>query len=128
MPLAFFVLDGAFVVLLSFALVVGRDVVDDHDVSQGDVIVPPRAGPVASVVSVLVLVLLVLAGLLDSQEVPENILPTMFWLVAWVGIPLSVGILGDWIGPANPFAAITRAAGSPAAQPLVEQASSSGPS
>ena len=72
---------------------------------------PPRAGFVASAASVLVLALLVLAGLLGSQEVPENILPTAFWVMGWVAVPLSVGVLGDWTGPANPFAAISRAAG-----------------
>src|SRR4051812_30645217 len=113
-PLALFVLGGAVVVLLSFALVYRREVADDPDAGREDVIVPPRAGRAVSVVSVLVLALLVLAGLLGGQEVPENILPTMFWLVAWVAVPLSVGVLGDWTGPANPFAAITRAAGIPA--------------
>jgi hypothetical protein len=107
------------VVLLSFALVYRREVADDPDAGREDVIVPPRAGRAVSVVSVLVLALLVLAGLLGGQEVPENILPTMFWLVAWVAVPLSVGVLGDWTGPANPFAAITRAVGTPAVRRLV---------
>jgi hypothetical protein len=118
-PLAFFVLGGAVVVVLSFALVVRREVAGDPDAVCEDVIVPPRAGRVASVGSVLVLALLVVAGLLGAQEVPENILPTMFWLVAWVAVPLSVGVLGDWTGPVNPFAAITRAAGTPAVRRLV---------
>jgi hypothetical protein len=118
-PLALFVLGGAVVVLLSFALVVRREVADDEDARPEDVIVPPRAGPVASAASVLVLALLVLAGLLGSQEVPENIVPTTFWLVAWVAVPLSVGVLGDWTGPANPFAAIARAVGTPAVRRLV---------
>ncbi len=118
-PLALFVLGGAAVVLLSFAFVYRRDVADDPGAVAEDVIVPPRAGRAASVVSVLVLALFVLAGLLGSQEIPENILPTMFWLVVWVVVPLSAGVLGDWTGPANPFAAITRAAGTPAVRRLV---------
>jgi hypothetical protein len=68
---------------------------------------------------VLVLALLVLAGLLGSQEVPENILPTAFWLVAWVALPLAVGVVGDFTGPVNPFAAIARAAGSARLRRLV---------
>jgi hypothetical protein len=119
-PLALFVLGGAVVVLLSFAVVYRREVADDDSKSLlEDVIVPPRAGAVASAASVLALALLVLAGLFGSQEVPENILPTMFWVVGWVAVPLSVGVLGDWTGPANPFAAISRAAGTPAARRLV---------
>src|SRR4051812_4375546 len=118
-PLALFVLGGAVVVLLSFAVVYRREVAHDSKAVLEDVIVPPRAGFGASVASVLVLALLVLAGLLGSQEVPENILPTVFWVVGWVAVPLSVGVLGDWTGPVNPFAAITRAAGAPAVRRLV---------
>jgi hypothetical protein len=118
-PLALFVLGGAVVVLLSFVLVYRREVAGDPDAVVEDVIVPPRAGRAASAGSVLVLALLVLAGLLGSQEVPENILPTMFWVVGWVAVPLSVGVLGDWTGPVNPFAAIARAAGTPAVRRVV---------
>jgi hypothetical protein len=112
-PLALFVLGGAVVVLLSFAFVWRRSVPGDEGPALDDVIVPPRPGRTASAASVLALALLVLAGLAGSQEVPENILPTVFWLVVWVVVPLSVGVLGDWTGPVNPFAAIARAAGSP---------------
>jgi hypothetical protein len=118
-PLALFVLGGAVVVLLSFAVVYRREVADDRGAVAEDVIVAPRAGRAASGVSVLVLGLLVLAGPWGSQEIPENIVPTMFWVIAWVAVPLSVGVLGDWTGPANPFAAISRAAGAPAVRRLV---------
>ena len=101
-PLALFVLGGAVVVLLSFALVYRRAVADGPQEAGEDVVVPPRAGRIASGRPSLVLALLVLAGLLGSQEVPENILPTAFWLVAWVAVPLSVGVLGDWTGPGEP--------------------------
>src|SRR4051812_6698247 len=118
-PLALFVLGGAVVVLLSFVVVYRREVANDPKTVLEDVIVPPRAGFGASTASVLVLALLVLAGLLGSQEVPENILPTTLWVMGWVAVPLSVGVLGDWTGPANPFAAISRAAGTPAVRRLV---------
>ena len=118
-PLALFVVGGAVVVLLSFVLVYRREVADVPETAQQDVIVPPRAGRAASAASVVVLTLLVLAGLLGTQDVPENILPTMFWLVLWVAVPLSVGVIGDWTGPANPFAAISRAAGTPGVRRLV---------
>ncbi len=122
-PLALFVLGGAAAVLASFALVYRREAgaegADVDGVASPDVVVPPRAGRVAATASVLVLMLLVLAGLLGSQEIPENILPTAFWLVAWVATPLAVGLLGDFTGPANPFAAIARAADRPAARRLL---------
>jgi hypothetical protein len=118
-PVVLFVLGGAFVVLLSFVVVYRRAVADDPEAAPEDVVVPPRAGRMASAASVLVLALLVLAGVLGSQEVSENILPTTFWLLAWVAVPLSCGVLGDWTGPVNPFAAIARAAGAPGVRRLV---------
>jgi hypothetical protein len=123
-PLALFVLGGAFVVLLSFVLVYRRAVGEPagHGADGGhgtDVVVPPRAGTAASTGSVVVLALGVLAGLLGSQEVAENILPVTFWLVVWVVLPLAVGILGDFTGPVNPFAALARAAGSARVRRLV---------
>jgi len=122
-PLALFVLGGAAAVLASFALVYRREAAAEGSDAVGDaspdVVVPPRAGPAAAIASVVVLGLLVLAGLLGSQEVPENILPTAFWLVAWVATPLAVGVLGDFTGPANPFAAIARGADRPGARRLL---------
>lgn len=117
-PLALFVLGGAFVVLLSFALVYRREV-GGGAASSADVVVPPRAGTPASAVSVAVLAFGVLAGLVGSQEVSQNILPVTFWLVVWVALPLAVGLVGDFTGPVNPFAAIARAAGSTRVRRLV---------
>ncbi|WP_088289909.1 hypothetical protein [Kineosporia sp. A_224] len=110
-PLSLFVLGGALVVLLSFALVYRREVAPD-DTVRADVVVPPSGGRVLPALSVVVLALLVLGGLLGSQEVSENLLPVFFWLVVWVALPLAVGAVGDFTGPVNPFAAIARAAGS----------------
>jgi hypothetical protein len=111
-PLALFVLGGAVVVLLSFALVYRREVAGARSGPVGEDVVPPSGGVGAGAASVAVLALLVLAGLLGAQEVPENILPTAFWLLAWVALPLVVGLVGDFTGPVNPFAVIARAAGS----------------
>jgi predicted secreted protein len=107
-PLALFVLGGALVVLMSFALVRRRAVAEGPARPEPDVVVPPRAGRAASAASVAVLALLVLAGLLGSQEVPENILPTVFWLVVWIVLPLSCGTLGDWTRAVNPYANLVR--------------------
>ena len=40
--------------------------------------------------ALVVLILLALAGLLGSNEVAENIVPTTFWLLVWIAVPLSV--------------------------------------
>jgi hypothetical protein len=118
-PLFLFVMGGAFVVLLSFALVVRRRVEGaGSGVTQEDPAVP-RGNSIGSPVSVLVLLLLVLAGLFGTQTVDENIVPTVFWVYLWVVFPLVVGLLGDWTQAVNPFAAIARASGTARARKLV---------
>lgn len=118
-PLFLFVLGGAFVVLLSFALVVRRSVDGaGSGVPQEDPAVP-RGHLIGTPVSVLILVGLVVAGLIGNQAVDENIVPTVFWVYLWVVFPLLVGLLGDWTQFVNPFAAIARAAGSTGARKVV---------
>jgi len=111
-PLSLFVFGGAAVVMLSFLLIYRREVTAPAGGPPADEIVPPRAGPVPTTISLLLLAFLIVAGLFGSQEVPENIVPTTFWVYLWVAIPLAVGVLGDFTGPINPFAAIARGAGS----------------
>lgn len=117
-PLSLFVLGGALVVLVSFALVYRREVARD-DAERADVVTPPRGPAWLGGLSVLVLLGLVLGGLLGSQEVSENLTPVFVWLVLWVALPLVVGAVGDFTGPVNPFAVIARAAGSPRVRRLV---------
>jgi hypothetical protein len=111
-PLTLFVLGGALVVLVSFALVYRREVARTG-ADPEDVVVPPRAGTAATAGSLTVLLLLVLCGLLGTQEVSANLLPVTFWLVVWVVLPLLAGLVGDFTGPLNPFAAVARLAGGP---------------
>jgi hypothetical protein len=109
-PLALFVLGGAAVVVASFLLVLSRRVPSatsrpaDMDGDNG------RSGlrPVSAVLSVAVLVFLLWCGWTGSQEVGDNLLPTFFWLVVWIAVPLSCGLLGDWTGPVNPFRVVSR--------------------
>lgn len=111
-PLLLFVLGGAAVVVASFLLVF-RQVVDrGRPAALADVthVQPLQRGWAA--VSVAVLALLVVAGVIGSQEVPENILPTVFWVVVWVAVPLSCGLLGDWTQAVNPFANLAKFADS----------------
>ena len=62
--------------------------------------------------AVLVLVALIAGGVGGSQEVPENIVPTAFWLLIWIAVPLSCGLIGDWTRAVNPFRALARLADS----------------
>jgi hypothetical protein len=110
-PLSLFVFGGAVVVCLSFLLIYRREVVAPAGGPPAEEIAPPRAGPVAATISLLVLALLIAAGVFGSQGIPENIVPTAFWVYLWVALPLAVGVIGDFTGPVNPFAAIARGAG-----------------
>jgi hypothetical protein len=97
-PLVLFVVGGALVVVLSFLLVVPRVVParDADDLALPDLPAredfPPVWGPL-SIVGLLALTYCALAG---SDEVAENIVPTFFWLLVWIAVPLSCGLVGDW--------------------------------
>jgi hypothetical protein len=108
-PLWLFVAGGGIVVLVSFLFVAQRD----EETSRPLVVVEderlgPPGGPLKSSVSLLLLGALILCGLFGSQSVPENILPTVFWLVIWIAVPISCGLLGDWTTGWNPFAVVAR--------------------
>ncbi|MDQ1651253.1 MAG: hypothetical protein QOI35_453 [Cryptosporangiaceae bacterium] len=115
-PLALFVAGGAAVVLVSFLFVLGRPA---REPAAAD---PPPNVPDAhgwAAVGLAVTAALAVAGFTGSQEVPANILPTAFWLIAWIAVPLSCGIAGDWTRPVNPFAALARIAGTARIRRLV---------
>jgi hypothetical protein len=107
-PLGLFVIAGAAVVLLSFFLVLGRKVNQTPLLPAADRPPLTKLGPVSAALSILALAGLILAGFLGSQEVPENILPTLFWVIIWVGVALSVGLIGDWTQPLNAFANLAK--------------------
>lgn len=114
-PLILFVVGGAVVVLASFLLVMSRLVAADHVRTdpREDAPAAPRLGA-AGGLSVLWLVLLVAFGWAGSQDVGDNLLPTFFWLVVWIALPLSCGLFGDWTAAVNPFAVLARACDRPA--------------
>jgi hypothetical protein len=103
-PLYLFVLGGAAVVFVSFLVVLPTQVA----LTGGGTTLADRSGrnrPRISGGAVVLVGLagLILAGLIGSQEVPENIVPTAFWLIVWIAVPISCGLLGDWTRPVNPF-------------------------
>lgn len=107
-PLYLFVLGGAAIVFASFLFVLptavtGRgQVVGDYGGRR--LVVPATARWLVAAL----LVLMIVAGFVGSQEVPENILPTVFWLLVWIAVPVSCGVFGDWTRYANPFIEIAR--------------------
>jgi len=113
-PLTYFVVGGALVVFLSFLIVLPRRVAATAGVPTGVERASPRPASVAAAVvgalSLLLLGALIAAGIGGSDEVPENIVPTAIWIVAWIAVPISCGLLGDWTRPFNPFALLARVA------------------
>ena len=107
-PLYLFVLGGAAVVFASFLLVVRREVApaDGPTTGDGGYVAPHR--PLLGGLGLLLLAFLIYSGIHGSQEIAENILPTMFWLIVWIGVPISCGVLGDWTPWVNPFATLAR--------------------
>ena len=109
-PLVYFVTGGALVVFLSFLLVLPRPVETPAGERAPDGSYLPGHRPLPAGLGLLVLALLVVAGIIGSQEVPENIVPTAFWLILWILVPITCGVLGDWTAPFNPFATLARLA------------------
>ena len=115
-PLLLFVVGGAAVVVLSFVLVLrraspGAAAAEDEEVAER---LPADDPSVAlGLLSVVVLLALVAVGLAGSRVVSENLLPTVFWLLVWIGVPVSCGLVGDWTRAVNPFGALVRLADRP---------------
>ena len=108
-PLWMFVLGAGLVVLASFALVAQREIREAR-LLGADGQVALQIGPLRSLLSLAVTGFLVVAGIYGSQEIAENMLPTAFWLLAWIAIPISCGLVGDWTPSLNPFAILARLA------------------
>jgi hypothetical protein len=118
-PLALFVVGGALVVVLSFLLVLRRDAAPGPAPAAPD---EPPIGPthpVPAALSLIGMAALVWVGLRGSQDLSVNPLPTVFWLIVWIAVPLSCGLIGDWTRPVNPFAALARFADSTRARRLL---------
>ncbi|GAC1445589.1 MAG: hypothetical protein NVSMB55_27460 [Mycobacteriales bacterium] len=108
-PLVLFVVGGALVVVASFVLIVRRGAgAADPDDRARDAPPTRRPHPLPGALAVVVTAGLTWIGLVGSQTIAENILPTVFWLLVWIAVPLSCGLLGDWTRPVNPFAALAR--------------------
>lgn len=109
-PLYLFVIGGALVVIASFLLVLGRGEAGREDANRDarDGSYIRRLWPVLGVIATAWLGFLCWCGIAGNQEVPENIVPTWFWIVVWIAIPLLVAIIGDWTQPVNPFAFIAK--------------------
>lgn len=112
-PLYLFVTGGALVVLLSFVVTLRRTPAPAPVVDAPDVVPALPLRPVRAVVGLLLVGAVAVIGVTGIQEIPENIAPTFFWVLFWIGVPLTCGIFGDWTRPWNPFANLARLADNP---------------
>jgi hypothetical protein len=111
-PLLLFVIGGAAIVIVSFLVVAPNKVTsDDRDWPDESPVGPPH--PVAGTIGVVALAAVIACRLFGSQELAENMVPTLFWVVGWIAVPLSCGLVGDWTRPLNPFAVLARLADRP---------------
>jgi hypothetical protein len=108
LPLWMFVVGGAAVVLVSFLLVLRRTTAPMPSDMPPDVVPTSRFHPVAGTLSILVTLLVGYTGVAGMQETSENIAPLYFWVLLWIVVPLTVGVIGDWSRPVNPFASLAR--------------------
>ena len=107
-PLALFVAAGAATVLVSFVLVLRARTAGHAPLEAADVVPARRQRPAAGLALVVLLLAVATVGLTGTQEVTTNLAPLLFWLVAWIVVPLTCGLIGDWTKPVNPFAALAR--------------------
>jgi hypothetical protein len=109
-PLYLFLIGAGAVVFASFLLVLRQPV--KRQVATGEDVPPPPAVPATGQALALLLgVLLVAAGLFGSQSIPDNILPTAFWLVFWIAVPISIAIIGNYWPYLSPLNLIARIIG-----------------
>ena len=113
LPLWMFVVGGAAVVALSFLLVLrlgspGTRLAAPAAEPVEDAVPAGRFRPLPGLLSIAVLVAIAVFGITGSQDADGNLATPFFWLLVWVVVPMSCGLLGDWTRPVNPFANLAR--------------------
>jgi hypothetical protein len=104
------VLGAGAVVFASFLLVL-RQTVKQRVATGEDVPAPPMTPAPAQTLTLGIGLLLAAAGLVGTQSIPDNILPTMFWLVFWIAVPISIAVAGNYWPHVSPLNLIARTAG-----------------
>jgi hypothetical protein len=105
-----FLLGAGAVVFASFLLVL-RQPVKRQAVTGEDVPAPPAALASGQALALILGLFLAAAGLFGSQSIPDNILPTAFWLVFWIAVPISIAVVGNYWPSVSPLNLIARIAG-----------------
>lgn len=108
LPLWLFVVGGAVVVLVSFLLVVRRIRAVPPLPEATDRVPAGRPSHLAAGLSLALALLVAWLGLTGTQETSDSAAPLYLWLGLWVVVPLTVGLVGDWTRPVNPFLQLAR--------------------
>ena len=117
-PLGLFVVGGAAIVFASFLLVLPRPAGSAG--AAGDVEGAPRSrSGMGQLAGLVVLALMAFAGFAGNNAVAENVLPTLFWLVTWIVVPITCALGGDWTRHVNPFVLLAELGDRPAARRLL---------
>ena len=118
LPSDLYIAGGAIVVAVSFLLVAlvpaaNLRVVEAVGWSAGRL--PDRLARLLSLVTLLVMVVLILAGHFGTQDPLANPLPLMVWTVWWIGLTMAHALFGNlwvafnpWRGLADLIAAVAR--------------------
>lgn len=72
--------------------------------------VPALLEPLCGAAGIAVFVITVWAGFAGSQTATANLMPTMVYVVFWVGIPFATFLFGDIFAALNPWRAVARGA------------------
>jgi hypothetical protein len=115
-PLSLWVAGAATAVVLSFVIIgmVVRTPAIAGDYPRvnllrwrlGRVLVDPRLWLAGRIASIALLILIVAAGVLGSQNPTRNLAPTAVWVVWWVGVAYVSALLGDVWMVVNPWSAL----------------------
>ncbi len=109
-PVLAFVLGGAAIVAVSFVVVLPTGV-KPMDNEPPDTAGARRVSSLAGIVGLVVLAGLCWAGFAGDQAIPENILPTVFWVYLWVVVPLLSGVIGDFSSGVNVYGYLAQLGG-----------------
>jgi hypothetical protein len=102
-PLYLFVFGGAAIVFVSFLLILPTEVSAGSGRVFRDRLGLRLERSALQWFTLGFLVLMVIIGFTGSQQVTANIVPTIFWLLVWVAVPITCALVGDWTRYANPF-------------------------
>jgi hypothetical protein len=116
-PLYLYLLGAGAVVFATFLFVISRPVSREAKPPADDLPPVPHTPSWPGWLMAALATLLAYAGLFGTQSVPDSILPTAFWLVFWIAVPISIAVVGNYWPYLSPLNVIARAVGGRARRP-----------